>query len=97
MKPATVSEDLVSEPMLADVLAAPKLCNPPCPVEERELANPWGNVEDCDDTAPLCDYCLDVEAEGYVTAYNAYVCRACYADHHGPDMEFIGLEESSEG
>jgi hypothetical protein len=31
-----------------------------------------------------CDYCEERPAEGYVRAYDAYVCEECYEDHHGP-------------
>ena len=31
-----------------------------------------------------CDYCEEAEAEGYVSAYDAWVCEDCYEDHHGP-------------
>lgn len=31
----------------------------------------------------MCDYCGEVPAEGFVAAYNACVCEACYDDHHG--------------
>lgn len=41
-----------------------------------------------DDNAEIvpkrCDYCEETAAEGYVQAYDAYVCLPCYEDHHGP-------------
>lgn len=30
-----------------------------------------------------CEYCETAPATGYVRAYDAHVCRACYDDHHG--------------
>ncbi len=30
-----------------------------------------------------CDYCGEAKPEGYVAAYDAWVCRECYEDHHG--------------
>jgi hypothetical protein len=31
----------------------------------------------------LCEYCYQAKAEGYVRAYDAYVCEECHEDHHG--------------
>lgn len=31
----------------------------------------------------FCDYCGEAKPEGYVSAYDAWVCRKCYEDYHG--------------
>lgn len=33
----------------------------------------------------ICQYCENAPAEGFVPAYEAYICEDCYEEHHGED------------